>query len=848
MSKISKLFGMIALAFITLFAVNVNAEAITVQDFEGLNGALSSDQTIELSKDITLDSKLTVLSGKTITIDLKGHKITGPTSGYAIQNQGNLTIKDTGSEKGSITCVAKGASCIANDANATMTVEGVTIVNPDVYAGIINRSENGLTVKDSVIDVTATGGTGIHNYGKATVQGTTINLKKTKTTGVMNYGEATIKDTKIAGPVIGSATSIGSYANDSFSNSKTTVENVTITGTAYVWANKDEETSGTTELTIDGLKGAKQITAGDGATVKPDAENTANVMKLAVSGSKIVVPDDYDGELIQNKGVKYVNSKGTEVVYVTYQGVRYEITKGSNWTTNSELLAKLKSAANFKNKLFVKFVNSKGNQVTGGSAWNESDTVYAIYTITVKFNEEDYTLELGRDGASVRIGNATTADGKRLDDAMKLSETDKNKYVYVHYYDATGNQYNQGTMVDCNVGITKTVYGASVKINGSTQTLEVGSKLSESSLLADVAKKANFKYFVDSKGKHYQLSDTLESNLELRAVYAITVTFNGEEYTLELQDGKAARIGNATTADGKRLDDAMKLSETDKSKYVYAHYYDAEGREYTQGTMVDYDVNIITVVYGASVKINGSTQTLEVGSELSESSLLADVAKKANFKYFVDSKGKHYQLSDKLESNLELRAVYAVTVTFDGEEYTLELQDGEATEIGKAKNASGQTLEEAMKNFEVPANKNGVYFVNENGEIVYDTTTIAEEMTIFARYTINVEINGETTTLDEGTKVSDVEFLKEITEEEGFLYFVDENGNKYTSDSVLDSNVRLTAVYAVVKPTEEPKVEDVIPSNPETLDGITSYSMMCLIALITMISSALVAFKSKLFN
>ena len=447
MKKVSNLIGTIALAFVALFTVNVHAEAANVATVDGTpyqdlaTAVQNADgKTIVLTDNVELPSTLNISTNISFTIDLKGHKITGPSTGYAIHNaNGTLTIQDTGAEKGSITCVATSASCIANDANATMTVDGVTIVNPGVNAGIINRSNaNGLTVKDSVITVNK--GIGIQNDGKATIQGTTINLKP-NTKGVVNAGEATIKDTKIAGPVIGSSVGIDGSTDSINTNAKTTVENVTLTGHSHV---KAEATTGNAELIIDGLKGAKgssnQIQTGQGVTVKPDAENTAQVMKYATSGSKIVVPDDYEGKLVQNPGVQYVNNAGTEVVYVTYKGVRYEITKGQNWTTNTTLYNELKKADDFDNKHFVHFENSKGETVSGKNNWDESDTVYAIYTITVTFNENDYTIELGKDGTAVRIGNAVDADGNRLDDAMNDFDTDK--YANANYYDANGNKYS----------------------------------------------------------------------------------------------------------------------------------------------------------------------------------------------------------------------------------------------------------------------------------------------------------------------------------------------------------------------------------------------------------------------
>ena len=800
MKKVSNLIGTIALAFVALFTVNVHAEAANVATIDGtpyqdLATAVqnASGKTIVLTDNVELPSTLNISTNISFTIDLKGHKITGPSTGYAIHNaNGTLTIQDTGAEKGSITCVATSASCIANDANATMTVDGVTIVNPGVNAGIINRSNaNGLTVKDSVITVNK--GIGIQNDGKATIQGTTINLKP-NTKGVVNAGEATIKDTKIAGPVIGSSVGIDGSTDSINTNAKTTVENVTLTGHSHI---KAEATTGNAELIIDGLKGAKgssnQIQTGQGVTVKPDAENTAQVMKYATSGSKIVVPDDYEGELVQNPGVQYVNNAGTEVVYVTYKGVRYEITKGQNWTTNTTLYNELKKADDFDNKHFVHFENSKGETVSGKNNWDESDTVYAIYTITVTFNENDYTIELGKDGTAVRMGNAVDADGNRLDDAMNDFDTDK--YAAANYYDANGDKYSQGTLVDENVVITETTYTIHVTLNGSTISLTAGDKVSDSNTLKEEASKDHFYYFVDEEGNKYSLNSVLSQNVKLTAIYSVTVKVAGV-------DGVSEGVGY-TVEEGTTLGDILKESWGKGLKaYLdaegFVKFVDEDGNEVKLTDPITSDMNL-RAIYSVTVKVAGVDGVSKgVGYTVEEGTTLGDILKESwgtglqayldaeGFVKFVDEDGNEVKLDTPITSDMNLRAIFSVTVRVAG-------VDGVSEGVG---------------------------------------------------YTVE-----EGTTLRDILKETWGTGLQAYLDAEGFIGFFDEEGHMVGLDDAINSSVNLRARFLRqpdLGQETDPEFGKPIPENPETLDAVATSVAMMLGSLVAMIA---LAFSSKkLFN
>lgn len=322
MKKVSNLIGTIALAFVAFFTVNTYAEAQTTQvnSDSALRSALNTDQTIELSEDITLTSQLQITTGKNIIIDLKGHKLTGPATGYSILNEGTLTIQDTGATKGQIYCVASSSSCVVNR-GTKLTVDGATLSTN--YVALKNE-KNELDVKNSIInlrqDFTMVDGKstpvnraawGIQSYGTLKVESTTFN---TPDNLVYWYSIAVEK---------------------SDSGSEATIKDVTVTGNGG-HINVGQQGTGTAKFTIaGGLKKSSgmSINGYDGATIVPDAENTQLVMSRArrTSGVTIVIPDDYDGEVVLDTKAKYVTTNQTEVVFIKFQDEYYKIQKGTTW-------------------------------------------------------------------------------------------------------------------------------------------------------------------------------------------------------------------------------------------------------------------------------------------------------------------------------------------------------------------------------------------------------------------------------------------------------------------------------------------------------------------------------------
>ncbi len=156
----------------------------TVSSKEELEQALngSSVTTIKLGADIT--ASITIASGKTITLDLNGHKLTNEAGKHTITNNGTLTITGTGTvdnvthqhaaivNNGTATLNggtytrskensdnnkedAKGNSfyTILSDNGATMTInEGVTVTNVGHFSSMICNGGTSASTSTMIIN------------------------------------------------------------------------------------------------------------------------------------------------------------------------------------------------------------------------------------------------------------------------------------------------------------------------------------------------------------------------------------------------------------------------------------------------------------------------------------------------------------------------------------------------------------------------------------------------------------------------------------------------------------------------------------------------------------------------
>ena len=140
----------------------------TVNSKADLEQALndSSVTTIKLGAEIT--ASITIASGKTITLDLNGHKLTNEAGKHTITNNGTLTIKDSSEGKtGTVDNVTHQHAAIVN--NGTATLNGGTYTrsneNPENNAEDAGGNSFYTILSDNGATMTINEGVTVTNVG-----------------------------------------------------------------------------------------------------------------------------------------------------------------------------------------------------------------------------------------------------------------------------------------------------------------------------------------------------------------------------------------------------------------------------------------------------------------------------------------------------------------------------------------------------------------------------------------------------------------------------------------------------------------------------------------------------------
>ena len=160
-----------------------------VSSESALNEALNSEGpiSIKLTADITLEQRVHIVAGKTVTLDLNGHTLQRNQEGYhwyfmVIHNYGTLTINDSsGNNSGRITGGhAYGGGGIYCEPGSKLTFNGGTIIgnsvrnDPDGGAGwgggvLVNDNAEATFNGGMILGNGAPLGGGIYNFGTLTI-------------------------------------------------------------------------------------------------------------------------------------------------------------------------------------------------------------------------------------------------------------------------------------------------------------------------------------------------------------------------------------------------------------------------------------------------------------------------------------------------------------------------------------------------------------------------------------------------------------------------------------------------------------------------------------------------------
>lgn len=132
------LCGLVSLILVFVMAVPMTvsaAEATKVSTAEELQTAVEAGGDIVLDADIT--ASITIPAGKTVTLDLNGHKLTNTAGNHTIINEGTLTIKGNGT----VDNVSHGTGALFNEGTATIN-GGNFIRSKESATSLEKRTDN----------------------------------------------------------------------------------------------------------------------------------------------------------------------------------------------------------------------------------------------------------------------------------------------------------------------------------------------------------------------------------------------------------------------------------------------------------------------------------------------------------------------------------------------------------------------------------------------------------------------------------------------------------------------------------------------------------------------------------
>ena len=272
---------------------------------DAINTTTITQEKIEAIRNFEAAYELAIKADTNIGIDIKGYTVE---TGNKITNEGNLTIKDTGSEKG----LLKPSVSITN--NGKLIFEGIS-VEETTDVNVVENSGN-LEINSSTL--TAKGGYVVNNKENGVINSNDSGVIK-GTNGIKVSGTNTIKSAHIELTSSG----YGIYGVDSTGN--TIVENVSIVGTNGTGIQMDAGNIVVNNATMDGVyrdfyfrNYSATGTINGGSYTNATISVASHSGDLQINGGTFVCKGSYECFSL-NKGVTTVNNatvSGSTGIYV----------------------------------------------------------------------------------------------------------------------------------------------------------------------------------------------------------------------------------------------------------------------------------------------------------------------------------------------------------------------------------------------------------------------------------------------------------------------------------------------------------------------------------------------------
>ena len=387
------------------------------ETLEDAVAAAQNNETITLIDNVVLAEVVTIPAGKTLTIDLNGKAISMEESiiatAYAINNLGNLTIKD-GVGGGSIN--ARGIYNGYGNGGANVASAKITVLSGTINA----KGTNG-------------GGAAIFNYGVADIQGGTFTSVASYAIALQTGSTMTIGENAIITGGINSWQSTLTITGGTISNDKSG-KHVVYAGESTVAINGGtfhNNNSGNATIMASGTTAAVEITGG---TFTLNIVNAASsyLIDATSSATYTISGGSFTGGIRAQGGTKYEITGGTFTNeygnYNVYEGGDINISGGTFTGSYAQEFATDNLAAGYELSADGKVISTvavlegEGTETSPYLIKNVNDLVLFRNSVNAgetKYNAEGVYVALGADidlagiDWSVNIGDdcAVTFDG-----------------------------------------------------------------------------------------------------------------------------------------------------------------------------------------------------------------------------------------------------------------------------------------------------------------------------------------------------------------------------------------------------------------------------------------------------
>ena len=229
----------------------------------------SNNETIELLKDCSVTSILTVNNSKNVTVDLKGHKIdTSVKTVFEINSGGSLVLKDTsggGIVDGGGNNGSTQVPTLVNRSGGTVTINSGT-VHSDVgqvidNSGTINMTGGTVSIGNYAQGVINNNSTGVINISGGTIS-STYNVQKSQ--AIYNAGAVNISGTAVLTSACSQRATVHNYTRGA---------SVTMTGGSVISTNTSNQKGA-----IENVSGATVTITGGTVTSASTKNNTGAVL------------------------------------------------------------------------------------------------------------------------------------------------------------------------------------------------------------------------------------------------------------------------------------------------------------------------------------------------------------------------------------------------------------------------------------------------------------------------------------------------------------------------------------------------------------------------------------------